>query len=102
MEASLQPTRIINNAALRGSGGGDGALDKLSEAYAAFGLRGPITRGLATGGIVYALIMITKPNLWFYPNGVKKPWSVTSDREDAVLLSPEIVASLVALLAAGF
>jgi hypothetical protein len=99
--AALQPTRIISDAALAGRPG-EGALDKLAETYAAFGLRSPITRGLATGGIAYALIHVMKPSFWYYSNGAKKPWSMTSDREDAIALGPEMVAALVALVAAGF
>lgn len=98
---SLQPTRIITEAAMNGAVS-EGPLDKLAEAYAAFGLRTPITRGLATGGLVYGLILWSKPAMWFYPNGVKKPSSLMSDREDAVLFGPEMVAALVALISAGF
>lgn len=97
---SLQPTRIITEAAL--GGGESGALDKLAETYAAFGMRTPIMRAIGTGGAVYALIHFTKPRMWYHENGVKRPWSVLSDRADAVLLSPEIVAALVGIVAAGF
>jgi hypothetical protein len=95
-----QPTRIVSESIL--NGGGDGALDKLAEAYAAFGLRTPITRGLATGGVAYGLIVLMKPSFWYYPNGAKKPSSLFSDRKDAVALSPEMVAALVGIIAAGF
>lgn len=81
---------------------GDGALDKLAETYAAFGLRTPITRALATGGLAYAVIALMKPSFWYYPNGAKKPSSLFSDREDSVALGPEMVAALIALVAAGF
>jgi hypothetical protein len=95
-----EPTRIISESILKG--GGDGALDKLAEAYAAFGLRTPITRGLATGGFAYGLIVLMKPAYWYHSNGAKKPSSLFSDRPDAVALGPEMVAALVGIIAAGF
>jgi len=78
-----------------------GILDSVAGIYGGFGINTPILRFGSTALLSYGLIHVIKPAIWYHENGEKKPWSVLSDADDAVLLSPEIISIVLGVLAAG-
>lgn len=65
---------------------------------ASVGLRSVQSRFLAGGGVSYALLAWWKPPYFYQANGARRPWSVTSDATNAVLVTPEMAALFVAFI----
>jgi len=60
------------------------------------GTYSPIFRGLTIAGLSGVALYALRPSIWFDPNGRPRPWTYTSNSEDAVVVPWWIVP------AAGF
>ena len=100
MSAPSINTREILQEAMGRDGVADGAMDSMVKLYAAFWMTGPLSRGLGTMGLSYLVLRWLQPG-FLYVDGMKRPWSLLSDSDEATLMSVELVSIILGFIASG-
>lgn len=81
----------------------DGTLDLIAQLYNKVGLTTPIYRGAATGVAAYMILSYLRPACMYdVETGEKYPWALLeSEDPDAVIVSPELISIVAAIIGMG-